>query len=154
MRLVATLPATVYRPDAQPARLPAANDAQPVANEEAARSGVVLVVEDESLIALELCDDLESQGWVVVGPAATIEEAIRLLAKSPSPDVAILDVNLGGVMVYPLADRLRAQGVPLVFCTGYEQLEDHARYADCPLVRKPVNMRLLADELHRVRPAA
>jgi PAS domain S-box-containing protein len=150
LRLVVTLPAAVYRLEVAPGETPA-GEAAPEPRPET-RGGRVLVVEDETLIALELCSDLASLGWEVLGPAGTIEEASRLLSEVEPPDAAILDVNLAGVLVYPLAEHLRSRGVPLVFCTGYEKLD--RRYDDCPIVRKPVNIRLLADELHRFREIA
>jgi len=66
----------------------------------------------------------------------------------------VLDVNLGGELVYPLAEWLRAQRVPFVFCSGYEHLETHSAYDQWPRVRKPVDIQLLDSELLRVRKAA
>lgn len=83
---------------------------------------VVLVVEDEFLIAMGLELLLERNGWRVLGPAATVKEALRLLA-AETPDVALLDVNLQGEMVTPVADALRIQGVPFVVASAYEEAE-------------------------------
>jgi CheY-like chemotaxis protein len=141
----------VYRHETGPGH-PAAAEAKP-APTASNGAGRVLVVEDESLIALELCDTLTALGWVVVGPANSVAEAIGLLEVNSPVDVAVLDVNLGGVPVYPLAERLQAQGVPFVFCTGYEQLGGGAgddRYRDYPVVRKPVNVPQLTDEMRRL----
>ncbi len=150
MRLTVVLPAGVYRLDA-PVSLAAANDLRPEPPAPDRRERV-LVVEDESLLAMELCNGLAALGWIVLGPAANIQEAVRILEAVQLVDVAVLDINLGGELVYPLADRLRAQGVPMVFCTGYERVEE--RYRDCALVRKPVNVALLASELRRAHQAA
>jgi hypothetical protein len=65
-----------------------------------------------------------------------------------------LDVNLGGKRVYAVAELLESKGVPFVFCSGYEQLDDHERYRAWPRVRKPVNIRLLDSELRRFQLAA
>ena len=148
LQLVAVLPASTYRLDVAP--MAPAVEASVVEPAKPALGRRVLIVEDETLIAMELCNDLASLGWEILGPAATIEEARRLIAGKSSPDVAVLDVNLGGALVYPLAEQLRGQGVPLVFCTGYEQLDDHAGYEDCPIVRKPVNANVLNAELRRL----
>jgi DNA-binding response OmpR family regulator len=113
----------------------------------------LLVVEDEALIAMALANDLSKLGWDVVGPAASVDEARELLAVS-RPDVAVLDINLAGEMVYPVADWLRNHGIPFVFCSGYEQLEPEGDYDHCPRVRKPVDIRLLDSELLKVRRAA
>jgi DNA-binding response OmpR family regulator len=67
----------------------------------------VLVVEDEFIIAMELEAIFLDQGWQVLGPAASVVEALDLLASQP-PDVAILDVNLRGVMVTPVAEAWSA----------------------------------------------
>ena len=150
VRLAVQVPATAFRLDAQ------AHGAAQVTDRPSGASASrhrLLVVEDEALIAMELCAGLASLGWEIVGPAATVEEAKRVLAGT-LPDAAALDVNLGGKLVYPLADWLHEQGVPFVFCTGYERLEDNDRYRDWPLVRKPVNIALLDGELRRIREAA
>lgn len=150
-RLFARLPPTTYR--AETSSRPAAG--KPVVELSNDRIvGRLLVVEDESLIAMELCKDLGALGWEIVGPAATVDEALRLIAESPLPDAAVLDVNLGGKLVYPLAEVLESKGVPFVFCTGYQQLDDHERYRTWPLVRKPVSVQLLNNELCRFRTAA
>ena len=152
MRLVAVLPASIYRAEPAPSFIPAADPkpgARPVRG-----SGRVLVVEDETLIAMEVCNALAALGWEIVGPAASVEEARRLMAGDLKLDAAVLDVNLAGILVYPIAERLRALGVPIVFCTGYEQLEHEKRFDDCPIVRKPVDFKLLIHELHRAQHAA
>lgn len=149
MRLVATLPAATHRPDLLPSPTVAVEVKVEVRPN--TKAGRVLVVEDETLIAMELCSHLASLGWEVVGPAATVDEATRLFSEAPRLDAAVLDINLGGSLVYPFAEQLRSRGVPFVFCTGYEQLDSHEPYRDYPMVRKPVNVNLLADELRRVR---
>ena len=81
---------------------------------------LVLVVEDEFLIATELEHMLGRHGWRVLGPAATVEAALRLLDGGARPDVALLDVNLRGEAVTPVAARLRALGVPFVLASAYD----------------------------------
>src|SRR5215212_8822543 len=68
---------------------------------------LVLVVEDEFLIAMDLELLLRRHGWRVLGPAATVAEALRLLADE-RPDVALLDLNLRGELATPVAEELRA----------------------------------------------
>jgi len=150
MRLTAVLPAATYRPEASPGLLPA-NDLK-AERAGCSRADRVLIVEDEALLAMELCDGLTGLGWTIVGPAATVEEALRILASSAPVDAAVLDINLAGDLVYPLADKLRIDGVPIIFCTGYEQVDE--RFRDCAIVRKPMNLALLASELRRARQAA
>ena len=152
LRLVTTLPSSTYRLDATP--LPeTAHKAKPEPLAQAP-GGRVLVVEDEALISLALCAALANLGWEVVGPAATVQEAMKLIDESLPLDAAVLDVNLAGQLAYPIAERLRSQAVPFVFCTGYEQLTGHEEYRDCPILRKPVNVRLLIDELQGLGTAA
>jgi CheY-like chemotaxis protein len=79
---------------------------------------LVLVVEDEVLIAMDLQLLLQRNGWRVLGPAATVAEALRLL-RGETPDVALLDVSLSGELVTPVAEELRAQGVPFVVVSAY-----------------------------------
>ena len=69
----------------------------------------ILVVEDEYLIAMNLQDGLENAGCVVVGPVPSVDKAISKIDSEPHIDAAVLDVNLGGVFAYPVADRLLAQ---------------------------------------------
>jgi DNA-binding response OmpR family regulator len=101
----------------------------------------VLLVEDEALVAMLAEDELLEAGARVVGPAATVAEALRLIEMARADgglSAAVLDINLGGEMVSPVADRLAALGVPFVFATGYGQGCDTADgHAGAPVVRKP-----------------
>ena len=87
----------------------------------------VLVVEDEALVSMLVEDMLTDLGCAIVGPAAEIEEALRL-AGSADIDAALLDVNLGGRPIFPVADALKARGVPFAFASGYGEAgltDDH-----------------------------
>jgi len=85
---------------------------------DALRGERILVVEDETLVAVELRLALSDAGAEVIGPAASLADAKRLLAAG-RPTAAVLDVNLGGERIDSLADLLMAQRVPMVFVTGY-----------------------------------
>jgi CheY-like chemotaxis protein len=100
----------------------------------------VLVVEDEYLLAEDLREGLEGQGAEVLGPVPIVAEALALLRQGPAPDFAILDINLQGEMVYPVADLLRAQGIPFLFATGYDAWAIPEAYADVPRTEKPVDL--------------
>jgi PAS domain S-box-containing protein len=152
VRLVATLPDSVYRQDTH--RPPVAAKEDEIRTQATNATGRLLVVEDEALIAMELCKDLGRLGWEIVGPASTIDEAFQLIDGGDLPDAAVLDVNLCGQLVYPLAERLQSLGVPFVFCTGYQQLDDHRGFVSYPIVRKPVNIDVLDQELRRLGYAA
>jgi two-component system, response regulator PdtaR len=114
---------------------------------------LVLVVEDEFLIAMDLELLLQEHGWRVLGPAATVDQALRLLA-SERPDVALLDINLRGELVTPVAEQLRARGVPFVVVSAYPSPgRMAAALAGAPAVGKPIDeRRLLAALLQAVTP--
>ncbi len=82
-----------------------------------------MVVEDDTLIAMELGERLADMGYVVLGPAHSIAEAEALLAGG-LPDAALLDANLAGVSSVPLGVLLVGRGVPIAFCTGYDQVKN------------------------------
>lgn len=96
----------------------------------------VLVVEDDCLIAAAMCAALEGLGAEVIGPASTVEEGLSRL-DSAEVEGAILDVNLGADLVYPIADRLIAQKVPIVFSTGFPVFEMPIQYWHLPRQDKP-----------------
>jgi CheY-like chemotaxis protein len=79
----------------------------------------VLVVEDESLVAMLLETILEDMGCVPVGPASTVDEGLQMIGEDQPLDAALLDVNVAGKQVFPIAEALKARGVPFVFSTGY-----------------------------------
>lgn len=78
----------------------------------------VLIVEDDPIIAMTHMTTLEGAGCVVLGPARGVEQAILMIG-AQSVDLALLDINLNGEKVYPVADALAKRGVPFVFLTGY-----------------------------------
>lgn len=82
----------------------------------------ILVVEDEVLIAVALEEGIEDLGHEVVGPYKQVSDALKA-ARTESVDGAILDVNLRDELVFPVAEALKARGVPFVFCTGYAEMQ-------------------------------
>jgi two-component sensor histidine kinase/ActR/RegA family two-component response regulator len=97
----------------------------------------IMIVEDEALVAMSLCETLTELGFTVIGPFNRISEAMIAL-RGTQIDAAVLDVNLGGEMIYPLADVLIAEQVPFVFITGYAAEEIEKRYAKIPVLQKPI----------------
>ena len=95
----------------------------------------ILLVEDEYLIAWALQDGLQRSGAHVIGPAASVEDALALLANEPV-NGAILDVSLGRENVFPVAEALAARGIPFVFATGYSELPPEWHHV--PRFEKPV----------------
>jgi|SRR5579883_1276090 len=96
----------------------------------------VLVVEDEMAIALLMQSMLVGFGCTVLGPVARLDKAIEV-AQHEAIDVAILDVNINGREVYPVAATLSARGIPFIFATGYGKAGLRAPYRDCPTLQKP-----------------
>lgn len=97
----------------------------------------ILIVEDEYLLADDLSETLVEAGAEVLGPIASIEDATAFIAGEAAIDAAVLDVNLRGDMVFPVADALRARGIPFAFATGYDEWALPERFADAPRVEKP-----------------
>jgi CheY-like chemotaxis protein len=116
----------------------------PIAEDEALRGRRIFVVEDERLISMMLEVMLGDLGCIVAGVAGTIEKALSQVEATPTIDAAILDVNLGGQKVFPVADALAARGVPFVFSTGYGPSDLAERYPKSLLLNKPYNSERLA----------
>lgn len=107
----------------------------------------VLVVEDESLVAMLLETILEDMGCVPVGPAATVEEGLQLASGGEPVDAALLDVNVAGKQVFPIAEALRARGVPIVFSTGYGEGGLPDEWRGQPTLQKPFTEAAVRDAL-------
>ena len=105
-------------------------------------AGRVLLVEDEALVAMMMRDILLELGLSVAGPFCTPAEAVTA-ARDDGVDAAILDVNLGGELIYPVADALAARGVPFVFVTGYGAESIDGRFAHVPILQKPIERQVL-----------
>jgi two-component sensor histidine kinase/CheY-like chemotaxis protein len=98
----------------------------------------VLIVEDAALLAMELETGLSEAGAMVIGPAYELEEAMALLDQPL--DAAVLDANLNGLSVSPVADILAERGVPFVFATGYGDAGGAPSGFDAPVIRKPYDV--------------
>jgi DNA-binding response OmpR family regulator len=110
----------------------------------------IFIVEDEFLAAMLLEDELRARGWLTLGPFTTLKQA-RDAAETEQFDLAILDINLGGEMVYPLADELAARGIPFIFLSGYLSRDLPERFKVRPKLSKPFNAPLLHGEIERIR---
>ncbi|WP_309084048.1 PAS domain S-box protein [Chelativorans sp.] len=109
----------------------------------------ILVIEDESLIAMEIANILADAGCIVVGPAATTERARELIGKGEF-DAALLDANLNGRRVDELASELTRRGVPFAFLTGYEREGLPEAFRQAPMVNKPFTRNDALDIIHRL----
>ena len=99
-------------------------------------SRTILIVEDEPLIAMMLEDYLLSLDHVVKGPCESVAEALAMI-DGDAFDLAILDVNLKGESVWPVAEALRARNIPFVLASGGFVENPPAEFADVPMLAKP-----------------
>jgi CheY-like chemotaxis protein len=113
----------------------------------ALRGRRVLVVEDETMIAMLVEDMLDELGCAVVGPAHGLDAALALAQTDNGLDAALLDVNLAGQSVFPVADALRKRGVPAVFSTGYGDASLRESDRGSPVLQKPFRAGDLARAL-------
>lgn len=115
----------------------------------------ILIVEDEVLAALMYQSEFEDAGWDVLGPAFSVSSALDLL-EARTPDIAVLDVNLQGVLCWPVALELHQRRVPLIFATAYRSWAEEAptclRGYGC--IDKPVDLSRLLIRLEAMLPRA
>jgi CheY-like chemotaxis protein len=130
-----------------PSAPPHRNASSSARDEELFLSGMtVIVVEDEMMVSLLLEDMLGALGCDAVLHAASVSSALAELSGT-QPDVAVLDVNLGSEMVYPVAEQLNRAGIPFVFTTGYGRGAIKLEWAARPCVQKPFNIDAFATAL-------
>jgi CheY-like chemotaxis protein len=109
----------------------------------------ILIVEDEYLIRLLLEDMIADLGYEVGAVAATLSEGMTQ-ARDAQVDLAILDVNIDGAQVFPLAELLKQRKVPFVFITGYGQQGLPESYRASPTLQKPFQMQDLKTTLAKI----
>lgn len=100
----------------------------------------VLLVEDESLVAMLLEDCLIELGYQVVATVGDVDAALEVVHRN-AMDLAVLDVNLGGTLSFPVAEALDARGVPYIFVTGYAQSGIPERFRHRHGLQKPFQFR-------------
>jgi CheY-like chemotaxis protein len=105
--------------------------------------GSVFLVEDEVMIRMMVADMLEELGYSIAAEAGEINEAIRL-AQSAEFDLAILDVNVNGKVISPVAELIQARNRPFIFATGYGSSGLPEEYRDRPALQKPFQLETLA----------
>jgi CheY-like chemotaxis protein len=108
----------------------------------------LLLAEDETLVGMMMRDLLSDAGFFVVGPIQTLDEAIGA-ARSFEFDGAILDVNMGGTLVYPLAELLAQRGIPFIFITGYDDDSIDPRFSGASILQKPLDPEKLKFALEK-----
>jgi CheY-like chemotaxis protein len=114
----------------------------------------LLLVEDEALVAMMVEDMLTDFGCVVADVAGTVSRGVALVTDAElALDGAILDVNLGGEKVYPVAQALAARGIPFIFATGYGTAGIAEAFSHVPVLAKPYEPRALERMLTAALPA-
>ena len=112
----------------------------------------ILVVEDEMMVSLLIEDILSDQGCVIVGPYHRVDRALEA-ACVEKLDAAVLDMNLAGVMVFPVAEALAGRGIPFVFLSGYGKIGVPPAHPEWPVCSKPFTDGELLDSLSKVMTA-
>ncbi len=107
----------------------------------------ILVIEDESLVAMLLETILDDMGCTVVGPESNIDDGLRAATTEGGLDAALLDVNVAGREVFPVAEALKARGVPFVFSTGYGEAGLPEHWRGNPTIQKPFTEGAIRDAL-------
>jgi CheY-like chemotaxis protein len=113
----------------------------------------ILLIEDEAMIRMMVVDMLQELGHVIAGEAGSLDLA-RERAQSADFDLAILDVNLNGKVISPVAEVIAARGIPFIFATGYGSAGLPEPFHDRPTLPKPFVIEALAaaiDEALRLR---
>lgn len=113
----------------------------------------VLLVEDEGLVALMIEDMLDELGFEVVASAAHVSKACEL-ASAASFDLGLLDVNLAGEFVFPVARILRARNIPFLFSTGYGGPPLEEEFRNAPAIGKPFTADQLSEKLRTLLPTS
>lgn len=114
-------------------------------NDEPLLSGLkILIVEDDVIIAEAMSDSFVRAAATVIGPAFSVRQALGLIGET-RPDAAVVDINLNGELAFPVADRLRADGIPFVFATGFDASDIPEHYATIGHCSKPVDPATLAE---------
>jgi two-component sensor histidine kinase/two-component SAPR family response regulator len=102
----------------------------------------ILLVEDEPLVAMMVADALSNLGYHVVGPCTRLADAVAAIGRDHF-EAAVLDVNLGGELVFPIADMLADRKTPFIFMTGYGPERIEQRFSHIPVLQKPVQIEAL-----------
>jgi CheY-like chemotaxis protein len=111
----------------------------------------LLIVEDEAMIRMLLCDMVQDLGHTIAGQAARIGEALDLVATGIAFDAAILDLNLGGELATPIAEAIDDRAIPFIFATGYGTAGVPERFRERPVLQKPYAIESLEQALKAIQ---
>jgi CheY-like chemotaxis protein len=110
-----------------------------------------LIVEDEPLVAMLVEDAIAELGLTATGPATRVDKALQLIEEHTFAG-AILDVNLAGEAVYPVATVLRERQIPFLFLTGYGEEAIRDGFHDMPIVKKPFTVEQIQTAIRQLSP--
>jgi DNA-binding response OmpR family regulator len=102
----------------------------------------LLVVEDDYLVAADMCSALMRRGAIILGPASNLRRSRELL-RQQRPDCALLDLNLNGTLAFELAEEFRRESIATIFTTGYDAAFFPDSFRNSPCLQKPVNFTTL-----------
>ena len=111
----------------------------------------VLIVEDEPVLAFALEETLVEAGFAIAGPASRLDKALAII-ESGVCDAAILDTNLAGVNVGPVAAALAARGLPFIILSGYSPDQQNSAFAGALHLQKPCRSERIIQALHDILP--
>jgi CheY-like chemotaxis protein len=109
----------------------------------------ILIVEDDGLVAMMLEDMIADLGFEVAFSTGKLSEAIAWLDGGGQADAALLDVDVAGEPVFPLAERLARRSTPFAFATGHSQVAD-PRFRDAPILGKPISLERLEQTFRKL----
>lgn len=110
----------------------------------------ILIVEDEAFVAMDMAGALEDHGFEIAGIAMNVKQALDLIDEC-RPSAAVLDVNLGKEVVWPVARQLKQLQVPIIFSTAdLAHGELHDEFASAPKIEKPLLVNRLIGEIARL----
>lgn len=111
---------------------------------------VILIAEDEPIVGMDLCDTIREAGYLVEGPHPDLNSAMLSFQKC-KPDLAILDIRLHDTVVFPFAEKLMAEDVPVIFHSGHLPLDEVSdRFPDTPALAKPCPPGDILTQVHTV----
>jgi len=100
----------------------------------------LLLVDDEAIVGMEMESHLRSLGYSVIGPLLRLQEAMDAVNSHQDIDGAILDINVRGGLIYPVAEILVKKGIPFILVTGYSLNTIREEFRKYPMLHKPFNM--------------
>ncbi|MDL2406240.1 response regulator [Rhizobium calliandrae] len=121
-----------------------------VSMENSTQQPVVLIVEDEYLLAYDLADALAQANISVLGPVGRVSEALFAISRADQLDCALLDISVAGEMIFPVADALSERGIPFAFTTGFEKSLVEERFRDVEVFSKPFNVFRVVDGIRKM----